>query len=164
MEIHTHTSDIDNLTITVLSNTRCASWSIHHNWLSNRICIGSRLGHSCFTCLSIMGSLKKMKFPWEYANIYTFPTCWSQCCYVIWNMHVFEFPMSDFLKRRPRAGVSRAAWSVTDVAPAVNLVVVLCWLLGQHALSLWNSWTITPLSSLLLFYSLFFMRQEYETE
>lgn len=85
---HTHTSDIYNQTIAaaqLLSNTGCASRSIHRNWLSNGIPIVSTLGRVSSTCLLVMGRLKKMK--WLF--IYTFSTCWSGLCYVIWNMHVF---------------------------------------------------------------------------
>lgn len=103
----------------------------------------------------VKNEMKKMKSPLEYANIYTLSTCWSQCCYAMWNMHVFEFLMSDFFKYHTTAGVGQTMWSVTDVVPAVNLSVALRWLLGQHALSSWNSWTITALSSLLLFYIIF---------
>lgn len=117
----THTSDIYNQTIAaaqLLSNTGCASRSIHRNWLSNGISIVSALGRVSSMCLLVTGRLKKIK--WLF--IYTFSTCWSGLCYVIWNMHVFLMSDSQI---SPYNDVSQTMWSLTDVVAAVNLGVAL---------------------------------------
>lgn len=94
----THTSDIYNQTVAavqLLSNTGCASRSIHHNWLSNGISIVSALGRVSCMCFLVTGRLKKMKRLFIYASC----TCWSGLCYVIWNMHVFFWGVTPKYRR-----------------------------------------------------------------
>lgn len=149
VEVHTHacthTSDIYNQTIAaaqLLSNTGCASRSIHHNWLSNGISIVSALGRMSCMCLLVTGRLKKNETA-VYLHILHMQE-WALLCDM---KYTCVFLMSDS-QISPYNDVSQTMWSLTDVVAAVNLGVaspacsVMVALIGFFLSSLLHSYVI----------------------